>query len=520
MMQADVNSMRNARVTSVMLTKLNLRIDYLIFSFSANSYIHLIDFFRQVTMKSNAIFLFLASLWLMHDQAYGQYEYEYVPMDSFDLQKETLIDEINTDIAAIQSSLPRSSRDELKTILNYKAELLARRLKSNHFINDGELDQLVGKVYSEITTKNPGAGYPTRIMISRSPVPNASCWGEGTMIINLGLLSRLNTESELAFIMAHEMAHQLLDHVNEATLSAIKRRSDRNLKKQAKTYGKLDVMKEIAYDDARYSRIKEHEADSMAVVLLRNTSYQWQVYERVLDMLDSADYPETRERPDLKSRFDFSKYPFKDKWLEPPHSGLGRSSNTGLFSADSLKSHPNIPKRIAYVDSLYGYNAGKKGYDPSHDRIASSLQQRIDLEMTSSTFVINDYAKSMFYTLQMLGQYPENKFLKTHLARLLVELYLSRKNHTYNRYVRISNYYPKMMEELFIFLNNLRMSEIAKLAYNYINRDAVFDKSNEEHYYLLFIISTGLDNLEVSEKVLTAYKNSFPDGQYLEAMKL
>ncbi len=45
MMQADVNSMRNARVTSVMLTKLNLRIDYLIFSFSANSYIHLIDFF-------------------------------------------------------------------------------------------------------------------------------------------------------------------------------------------------------------------------------------------------------------------------------------------------------------------------------------------------------------------------------------------------------------------------------------------------------------------------------------------
>ena len=471
-------------------------------------------------MKSNVIFLFLASLWLMHDQAYGQYEYGYVPMDSFDLQKETLIDEINADIAAIQSTLPKSSKNELKGVFKRRAEVLAKRLRSNHFVNDGELDELVDNIYTEITTKNPRAGYPKRIMISRSSTPNASCWGEGTMIINLGLLNRLNSKSELAFIMAHEMAHQLLDHSNEAILDAINRRSEKSLKKQADTYGKLAVVKDIVYDDARYSRIKEHEADSMAVVLLRNTTYQWQVYEKVLNILDSADYPEIAQRPDLRSWFNFSRYPFKDKWLEPPQPGLGRSSDTGLFSSDSLKSHPNIPRRIAYIDSIYSHGKGEKGYNPAHDPINSSLKERIDLELAPSAYVLNNYAKSMFYTLQMMERYPENRFFKTHLSKLLVELYLSRKNHTYSRYVGISNYYPKMMEELYTFLNNLRMSEIAKLAYNYINRDAVFDKTNEEHYFLLFIISTGLNNLEVSEKVLTAYKNSFPDGQYLEAMKL
>ena len=73
------------------------------------------------------------------------------------------------------------------------------------------------------------------------------------MVVNLGLLGRLKTQSELAFIMAHEMAHQLLDHVNEATLEAMKRRNDKSLKKRAETYGKLAVLKDIAYDDAKYS---------------------------------------------------------------------------------------------------------------------------------------------------------------------------------------------------------------------------------------------------------------------------
>ncbi|TRX61748.1 M48 family metalloprotease [Fulvivirga sp. M361] len=467
-------------------------------------------------MKSYHFFCLWTSLWLLHGLAYSQYDNDYVPMDSLGLRTERLIDDIHNDIAGVKAALPKSSRSELKEIFERKADLLEKRLKSNHFVNDTEVEMLVNKVYAEIVSKNPRKGYPTRIMISRSAIPNASCWGEGTMIINLGLLSRLRTESELAFIMAHEMAHQLLDHVNQASVDALKRRNDKSIKKRAEAFGKLEVLKDIMYDDAKYSRKKEHEADSMAVVLLRNTNYQWLVYEDVLNILDSADYPEIVKTPDLRSRFNFKQYTFKDKWLRPPDSGLGKSANTGLFSTDSVKSHPNISKRIAYLDSMFNK---QNQVQETKKTISTSLQRRIDLELVSSSYILKDYAKSMFYTLQMLDHYPQNRFLKTHLARLLVQLHLSRKNHTYSRYVGVSNYYPKMMEEVFIFLNNLRMSEIGKLAYNYINRDSVFDKANEEHYYLLFTVSTALENLEVSEKVLEAYETVFPDGKYLKAMK-
>ena len=470
-------------------------------------------------MKFYNIFLLLTSLLLLHSKAWGQYEFHYAPMDSFDLHTKALIREINAGIESIQESFPKATRNEFKEIFEKKADLLTKRLNSNHFVNDQDLNLLLNEVFREITTKNPREGYPMRMLISRSSAPNASCWGEGTMVVNLGLLGRLNTQSELAFIMAHEMAHQLLDHVNEATLEAMKRRNDKSLKKRAETYGKLAVLKDIAYDDAKYSRKNEHQADSFAVVLLRNTSYQWHVYESVLNMLDSADYPESTHMPDLRSRFHFDRYHFKDKWLESPSGGLGKSSDRGLFSSDSLKSHPHISQRIAYLDSLFGGNNPMQRATQSTERLASDLQQRIDLELVHSSFILHDYGRSLFYTLQMLNRYPENKFLKTHLAKLLVRLYLSRKNHTYSRYVDVSNYYPRGMEELFVFLNNLRMSEIGNLAYNYLNRDTVFDKANEEHYFLLFRVSTELNNLEVSEKVLTAYKSSFPGGKYLDLMK-
>ena len=133
-------------------------------------------------MKFYNIFLLLTSLLLFHSKAWGQYEFYYAPMDSFDLQTKALIREINAGIESIQESFPKAKRNEFKEIFERKADLLAKRLNSNHFVNDQDLNLLLNEVYREITTKNPREGYPERMLISRSSAPNASCWGEGTMV--------------------------------------------------------------------------------------------------------------------------------------------------------------------------------------------------------------------------------------------------------------------------------------------------------------------------------------------------
>ena len=50
------------------------------------------------------------------------------------------------------------------------------------------------------------------IIIHQSNIPNAYCYPNGTIVINTGLLSVIHTEDELVALLAHEIAHFVLDH--------------------------------------------------------------------------------------------------------------------------------------------------------------------------------------------------------------------------------------------------------------------------------------------------------------------
>lgn len=439
-------------------------------------------------------------------------------MDSLILDKEELIHAMESNLANLKKTLPKPVRSEMIELYEHKSKALISLIESNYFLQDEELNHLINEIFKEITTKNPREGYPERLLISRSPSVNAQCWGEGTMVIHLGLLGRIKTSGELAFVMAHEISHQLLDHLNLRIKGALERWNDKDLKKRVEESGKLAVLKELTYEGSRYSRKYERQADSLAVVLLKNTKYNWWQYEQVLNMLDSADYPEYRKSPDIRSFFNFSRYPFQDKWLIQPQSAFGKAeSNSFIYDRDSIQSHPDIESRIRYLEVLFG--KVEAPILPSERVLSAELQQRIDFEITQGAFVMENYGLAMFYTLQMLERYPENKYLKSLLAKIWYELYVARKEHVFSRYVTVSNKYPLLMESLHIFLNNLRLSEIAFITFNYLNRDAVFDKDNEEHYLILWQISDELKLTDVQEKLLLAYHERFPDGTKLNSAK-
>lgn len=456
--------------------------------------------------------LFLAFLVLfVFTSAQAQFEENYTPMDSLSGEQYVLITAIEADIAALKKNAPRQVRSEMKDIYDSRAESLISLIKSGHFLDDKELNAITQDIYKEITTTNPHEGYPVRLLISRSPAVNAQCWGEGTMVINLGLLGRVTSRDELAFVMAHEMAHQLLNHANLRIRASMERLNDKNLKTAVEESGKLEVLRKLTYEGYRYSRQYEKQADSLAVELLKNTKYNWKVYGGVLTMLDSSAYPEYRNKPDIKKFFNFTQYPFNNSWLSKSKSAFGKSSGDSfIFNPDSLQSHPDIPLRIQYLDSLFKGEARATSY-----KLPESLQQRVDMEIPYSTFMLEDYGQAMFYTLQMLEKYPDNKFLKSLLAQLFLNLYTARKEHTFSRYVAVSKYQPHLMEDVYTFLNNLRLSEIGYIAFNYINRDSFFNKEDEAHYRMLWKISHEMKIEDVCDKVEAAYTEKFPHATKL-----
>ena len=51
--------------------------------------------------------------------------------------------------------------------------------------------------------------------VVRSPVFNAFIKGSGQIVISTGLVDKVTYEDELAFVVAHEVAHQVLDHIDK-----------------------------------------------------------------------------------------------------------------------------------------------------------------------------------------------------------------------------------------------------------------------------------------------------------------
>ncbi|MBO7764541.1 MAG: M48 family metalloprotease [Bacteroidales bacterium] len=80
---------------------------------------------------------------------------------------------------------------------------------------------LIAKIApSRIIDGRPGS---INIIIQRNEVINAACYPNGTIIINTGMLAALHSEDELVAILAHEIAHFILDHSIKNINKAIQR---------------------------------------------------------------------------------------------------------------------------------------------------------------------------------------------------------------------------------------------------------------------------------------------------------
>ena len=108
-------------------------------------------------------------------------------------------------------------KEEFISTYNRRYISLNNRYKNQHFYTDEKLTGYFNNILKEILDVNPEISREdVTLLISRYPVPNAMCLGEGTLIFNISLLRWVNNESQVAFIICHELAHHYFNHVNNA----------------------------------------------------------------------------------------------------------------------------------------------------------------------------------------------------------------------------------------------------------------------------------------------------------------
>lgn len=251
----------------------------------------------------------------------------------------------------------KETQKKYKELWNSRTDFITASIDANNYIYDEAIYNYLSTIVTDLVKANSQLlKQKPLLLIDRSPSVNAYALGENVIVVNLGLITFAKTRQELALTIAHELSHNILNHAENSMentavwLTSDEFKNSMNSVLDSK-YERLTRLKKVletfTFDRSRHSRYHESDADSLAVILLKNShiSFDPEFFLR----LDSTDeeYREPLKNP-VKSYFTAYNVPLEEAWFQKRAKGL--SSHTYNFHdnetlADSLKTHPDCVQR-------------------------------------------------------------------------------------------------------------------------------------------------------------------------------
>ncbi len=266
-------------------------------------------------------------------------------------------------------------------------EFYERLDKSDVLIHDRRIDAYINRLGNELVAQSEKAPFDFRFSVIKSSAINAFATPGGYVYVNRGLITLVETESELASVLAHEIGHINKRHVASiidksqkigmATLAAVLA--------GAFLGGGGDLSAAVAgfslatatTMNLKYSREHEEEADRMGMSYLVSAGY------------------------DGKAMLDFMKLMRRYEFY---------SSNIPSY----FLTHPGTDERISYIDALLQTTYTQKG----RDTIIGNLKRIQTILM----FGEKNLDSSLHYFQNDLQKNPDNVDSLYGMAVILEEL--------------------------------------------------------------------------------------------------
>ncbi|MEZ4972863.1 MAG: M48 family metalloprotease [Cyclobacteriaceae bacterium] len=457
--------------------------------------------------------------------AHAQFDDNYIQRGTYDKSDKEMLLAID-DRYEIQMARMGASAFPIENRIYEANEAIKELFKDKRFIKDPPLNYLLEKTYQRLIHSNRLECTPGSLFLLRSPVVNAASSIEGSIIFTTGLLSILDNESELAFVVAHELAHYERNHAAIKLLGAkesnIEAETGRLLGKTLKGKVRVKRIKEIIdsnYESSRFGRQIEIEADSLAVLFLDKAGYNTKSAETALDKLDLREDVWPILGNDIFTPLNTPRYPFDPLWAAERSAAFQQEQKFILFfKADSIASHPETEKRIKEI--TWDFASLVESDDRLHQVINDEIRIVARFESAIAAFEDKQFDYCLYHCLALKRQYPENKFLSKMITEILVGVYEARRQQLEDEYLpRLTTDYKADLRRCNDLLHNLKDSELLDLAFHFLSYSPNFDKENESHYYLLHRICVLSHRNEVARKISESYLEKFPDGEFVKAMK-
>ncbi|NML19836.1 M48 family metalloprotease [Pseudoflavitalea sp. G-6-1-2] len=428
------------------------------------------------------------------------------------------------------SSLSKTYRKDYQSLYEDRYKQLKELAEKNKIITDAAADNYLQQLVNAIVSSNPvlkQSGY--RVRFSRDYWPNAYCLGEGTIIFNIGLFTKLQNESQVASVLCHELAHQHLNHVQRSIDELVTTINSDDFRDELKRIKRSDylqgqqlktLMKGLTFTSRKHGRNHETSADSLALEWLKNTPFNAGGAISSLALLDNIDEDKYNVMPDLANVFNFPQYPFRKEWLHQEKTLFATMATSAqkenTKERDSLKTHPDCTKRIQLLwAKAQQYSKDNKPLSPVSEETFKRLQQQFDYEIIEYCYQQNEVSRSMYHTLQMLSKYPQDVYLTANTARCLNAFYKAQKEHALSKIVDLpSPFMDEKYEKTLQFIQNVRLNDFA--AFSYYLLIAVESKTPHSELMLQALILSKQHFNKTSEQQhwMEQYKKQYPNGKF------
>ncbi len=247
-------------------------------------------------------------------------------------------------------------RRELRELYEERDTQLLKMHAARAFSTEPYWQTYVRGLLARLREANPAYVSPAaQAYVLHSGSVNAACYGEGSVSVNLGLVARLASDDELAFVLTHELAHQYLGHLDERIAAHVDRlygkdaqRELRQLKRGGGGFDEVEAFaKTFALEGSRHSRFGESAADSLGLRLYLAAGFAAAGPVRVMEVLakaDTADY--TAELP-IAELLSTPQFTFDPRVLRKPVELFATATGPGPAERDSLSTHPDTELRKA-----------------------------------------------------------------------------------------------------------------------------------------------------------------------------
>ncbi len=321
---------------------------------------------------------------------------------------------------------------------------ILRKLRgSKQYIEDPEVSEWIRTLGNKLVSRSLGSTSPFYFLVSKSTSLNAFATEGGVIVINAGLILKSDSESEVAAVLAHEIAHVSQRHITRLKAKAKNNKWGTNAaliagviaSTKSSQAGQAIInttIATLAHNQLAYTREAEAEADREGLRILSRAGFDPMAMPAVLQKLEQFGDNNTAGVREYLQSHPLTQRRISDTLTRAKRIGKhkGKASPAFFYTREKIRALTNSPLSTPnnVIATIKNYAMAhklnkQKQYLKALNLLSSGSKQRSEVLLIAHLLFVTNQVKEAQNVLQSLfSGHPHSEAVAIPLAEVHIAL--------------------------------------------------------------------------------------------------